>query len=92
MGTNGYKTTALAHASNLADMRLLKYRTGKSINPPLSSRLRLNKVVLLVTFLWVLTSLLLLFYHAGSAHAVQPRKVVHPQMASAQAAARASFI
>jgi hypothetical protein len=92
MGTNRCKTTALAHASNLADMKLLKYRTNKSIKQPLSSLLRLNKAVLLVTFLWVITTLLLLLYHAGSAHAEQPRKVVHPQMASAQAAARASFI
>jgi hypothetical protein len=77
-------------------MQLLKDRTSKSIKQPLSSRLRLNKIVLLVTFLWVLTSLLLLFYHAGSAHAVQPRKPAHPRMAMAltspHAAARASFI
>jgi hypothetical protein len=77
-------------------MKLPKDKTSKSIKPPLSSRLRLNKVVLLVTFLWVLTSLLLLLYHAGSAHAVQPRKAAQPRMAMAltspQAAARASFI
>jgi hypothetical protein len=77
-------------------MKLLNDKTTEAIKALLRSRLRLNKVVLLVTFLWVLTSLLLLFYHAGSAHAVQPRKTAQPRMAmvltSPQAAARASFI
>jgi hypothetical protein len=74
-------------------MKLLKDKTGEAVKGPLNSRLKLNKAVLLVTFLWVITSLLLLLYHAGSAHAVQPRKVSHPQLALVMPqAARASFM
>jgi preprotein translocase subunit SecG len=56
---------------------------------------RLNKIVFVVAVLWLAASfMLLLLYRPGAAHAVQPRKSAHAQIALlvSQAAARASFM
>lgn len=88
------ETTAALSASKQLEMKLLKATTKQAKTPPPDSRMKLNRLVLLVTLLWVVTSLLLLLYHAGTTHGIQHRNTPHQQLAlaSSQAAARASFI
>jgi hypothetical protein len=76
-------------------MKLLKATTKKTNRMPhLHTRMKVNRLVFFVTILWVVTSLLLLLYHAGTAHGMQHRNSPHPELAldGSQAAARASFI
>jgi hypothetical protein len=83
-----------AHQNNL-EMKLLKAMTKKtSKTPQPHSRMKVNRLVFLVTILWVVTSLLLLLYHASTTHGIQHRSPQREQLALAvsQAAARASFI
>jgi len=64
-------------------------------NRNLRDSAQLNKVVLVVALLWLAASLmLLLLYHAGPAHAVQPDTTANKQLAllSPHATARASFM
>jgi preprotein translocase subunit SecG len=56
---------------------------------------QLNKVVFVVTLLWLAASLmLLLLYHSGPAHVVQPHPAAKEQLAllSPHATARASLM
>ena len=59
----------------LVDMRLQREKA----KPRAGSRL--NKLVYVVAVLWLAVSLMLLVYHPGAAHAVQPPKTVYSQLA-----------
>jgi hypothetical protein len=89
------ETTAETNASKYLEMKLQRATTKKTRSTPdLHSRMKVNRLVFLVTILWVVTSLLLLLYHAGTTHGIQHRSPQRQQLAVfiSQAAARASFI
>ncbi|HEX3587376.1 MAG TPA: hypothetical protein VH024_15350 [Candidatus Angelobacter sp.] len=83
-------TTAIGWASIPIDMKLQK-ETKKEPR----KTARLNRLVFGVALLWLATSLLLLLmYHSGPAHAVQPNRASQAQklaLVAPPAAANASF-